>query len=91
MVQSSQDMFDCLVQRGCTDLSLSLDKGRNSHKVIASGGFGDVWYATMFDGKPIAIKTLRLHILLQEDDKGLKVTLILPLLCLTSTNQLGSL
>lgn len=66
-------MFECLVRHGCTDLSLSLDSSRSAITPIASGGFGDVWRVKMVNGKLVAIKSLRLHILLQDNDKGAKV------------------
>lgn len=69
-------MFDCLVQHGCTDLTSSTDPDRHSSAVIASGGFGDVRRVRLDNDTFVAVKTLRLHILLKDDDKGVKVNLI---------------
>lgn len=66
-------MFDCLVKHGCTDLSLLIDPRSYSSSAIATGGFGDIWHATMYNGMLVGIKTLRLHLLLQGDDKAMKV------------------
>ena len=67
-------MFSCLVKHGCTDLNSSIKHSQRSAPVIASGGFGDVRRLRLEDGTLAAIKTLRLHILLKDDDKGVKVT-----------------
>lgn len=69
------------MKHGCTDLTSSMDIGRRSSSVVASGGFGDVWRVTMNDKTFVAVKTLRLHILFKGDDKGVKViaTIIFPL------------
>ncbi|KAF8601639.1 kinase-like protein [Ceratobasidium sp. AG-I] len=78
---SAQDMFLCLVQRGCADLSLSVDPDRYSESAIASGGFGDVWQAWMKDGTKngilVAVKCLRLHMILEGDKKGMKRAMLI--------------
>ncbi|KAF8601674.1 kinase-like protein [Ceratobasidium sp. AG-I] len=72
---SAQDMFRCLVDHGCADLSLDVDPDRYSESAVASGGFGDVWQAWMKDGTMVAVKCLRLHIILEGDRKGMKRTM----------------
>ncbi|KAF8594402.1 WD40 repeat-like protein [Ceratobasidium sp. AG-I] len=71
---SAQEMFDALVKHECPDLSLLVDPTRYSKSAIASGGFGDVWQAWMRDGTLVAVKCLRLHIILQGDPKAMKRT-----------------
>lgn len=66
-------MFECLVKHGCADLALSIDPNRYSASAMASGGFGDVWQAWMKDGTLVAVKCLRLSIILEGDKKGMKV------------------
>lgn len=77
VLQSTQEMFECLVKHGCVDMSSSLDTSRRSITVIASGGFGDVWQVNTTDGSLVAVKTLRLQTFLQGNDKGAKVSTIL--------------
>lgn len=74
-LQSGQELFQCLVKHGCTDLTAFLRHDEQSSWVIASGGFGDVRRLTLKNGMYVAVKTLRLHVLLH-DDKGVKVTAI---------------
>jgi hypothetical protein len=66
-------MFECLLKHGCADLSLFIDPDAYSASAIASGGFGDVWRARMKDGTLVAVKCLRLHVILEGDKKGMKV------------------
>lgn len=72
MLQSAGEIFECLVQHGCMDLSSSLDKGDYSSSPIANGGFGEVWRFTTSAGIIYAVKTLRFRALLEGDDKGAK-------------------
>ncbi|CAE6500727.1 unnamed protein product [Rhizoctonia solani] len=48
-----------LTANGCDDLTLSLDEPACSKYPIASGGLGDVFHGRLFDGTPVAIKTIR--------------------------------
>lgn len=73
VLQSTQEMFDCLVKHGCTDFSASIDPARYSLSAIATGGFGDVWQAWLKDGILVAVKSLRLQMILDGDEKGMKV------------------
>lgn len=72
-LKSTHEMFDCLVQHGCTDLSLLMDPNQYSSVAIAGGGFGDVWQGKMLDGTKVAIKCLRLHTIAADGIKGFKV------------------
>ena len=65
-------MFECLVEHGCVDLTLFANESQSS-AVITSGGFGDVRQMVMHDGTIVAVKTLRLHVLLKDDEKAVKV------------------
>ncbi|KAF8602231.1 WD40 repeat-like protein [Ceratobasidium sp. AG-I] len=69
---TAQEMFDCLVLHGCTDLTSLMNPDRYSTAAIVNGGFGDVWQGVMIDGKMVAIKSLRLHMILEGDEKGMK-------------------
>lgn len=75
--QSIQETFECLVEHGCVDMTSSIDSNKNSYPVIAAGGFGDVRRVALDNGTLVAVKTLRLS-LLGDDDKALKVNIILP-------------
>lgn len=72
-MRSAQQMFECIVKYGCTDLTSSTDSDRSASPVIASGGFGGVRGVTLDDGTYAALKTLRLKILLKDVDKAIKV------------------
>ncbi|KAG8779535.1 hypothetical protein FRC12_024147 [Ceratobasidium sp. 428] len=63
---SVQEMFDCLLQHGCSDFSTQIDFIRDDSIAIAGGGFGDIYRWELRDGTPVAIKTLRHHALLQD-------------------------
>jgi hypothetical protein len=71
--KSVEDMFGCLVQHGCANLSLSLDPNQSSSSPIANGGFGDVYRVILDGGSIVALKTLRLPKLLAGNTKGAKV------------------
>ena len=81
--QTAQDMFECLVKHGCTNLTSSTNMHRSSSAVVAYGGFGDVRRMVMNDGTIVAIKTLRLHILLKDNDKAMKVVSTFSILAFT--------
>lgn len=65
-------MFDTLVRHGCRTFDLPESVDQISSPVIASGGFGDIRRVALENGTRVAIKTLRLHILLT-DKKAPKV------------------
>lgn len=68
-------MFECLLRHGCSTVALPTNLDERSSAVIASGGFGDIRRLELDDGTFVAIKTLRLHVLLK-DDKATKVIFI---------------
>ncbi|KAG8710248.1 hypothetical protein FRC08_017425 [Ceratobasidium sp. 394] len=73
---SVQEMFDCLLYHGCTDLTSQLKFNRECFTAIAGGGFGDIYRGRLRDGTVVAIKALRHHILIQDTaPKALKVRL----------------
>ncbi|KAG8729121.1 hypothetical protein FRC11_009472, partial [Ceratobasidium sp. 423] len=53
------DIVAILTSNGCADLTLSLDRSACIEYPVASGGLGDVFYGRLFDGTPVAIKTIR--------------------------------
>lgn len=83
-LQSIEEIFNCLVQHGCRDLSFVLVDGRYSSLPIENGGFGDVWRVTL-DGTTLkgntvlAVKALRLKTLLDGNTKATKVSVWIPL------------
>lgn len=74
-LQSGKELFECLVKHGCPDFSAFVDSTRQRWDVVTSGGFGDVRRAVLNNGTFVAVKTLRLHVLLGDDDKAMKVNL----------------
>ena len=59
---------------GCADLSALIDNTREQLAVVAGGGFGDIRRAVLSNGTNVAVKTLRMHVLLEADSKATKVT-----------------
>ena len=72
-------MFETLVSHGCTDLSSSIDPPGSFSSAFASGGFGDIWKVLANNGIQVAVKCLRLHIILKGDPKGMEVCLSTPI------------
>ncbi|KAG8740916.1 hypothetical protein FRC10_003575 [Ceratobasidium sp. 414] len=71
---SVQEMFECLIRHGCTNLSSQIDSGGQPSSAIAGGGFGDIYRGRLRDGTTVAIKALRHHLLAQDTSrKALKV------------------
>ena len=71
-------MFECLAQHGCTDVSSGLASGVYSPQPIDNGAFGDVWRVTLSGStlngiSVVAVKTLRLKVILDGNDKAAKV------------------
>lgn len=79
-------MFNRLIKHGCTDLTAVMATNRHSSSPIASGGFGDVRRSKMVNGTYVAVKTLRLHTLLQGKEKGTKVISYLPIMLVDILN-----
>lgn len=75
-LQSAQEMFECLVKHGCTNLTSTVDTEQHNSEVLASGGFGEIRRVALGDGSFVALKTLRLQVLLKDNDKAVKVNYI---------------
>ncbi|CAE7139874.1 unnamed protein product [Rhizoctonia solani] len=71
---STQQIFDCLVGAGCNDLSLEMDASQDAARIVAGGGFGDIWMGQLNNGKTVAIKAWRTNALEQTRSKTLKRT-----------------
>ena len=88
-LKSVEEMFSCLIQHGCPDLSSSLDPSRFSLFPIANGGFGDVYRVSISGGPVLAVKTLRLPKLLAGNAAKVSIELCFYLLyfyqCVSST------
>ncbi|KAL5641693.1 hypothetical protein ACGC1H_001985 [Rhizoctonia solani] len=69
---STQQIFDCLIGAGCTDLSLQMDTRQETAMIASGGGFGDIWKGKLHDGGKVAIKAWRTSTLGQCDYKTLK-------------------
>ncbi|KAJ1302981.1 hypothetical protein OPQ81_003273 [Rhizoctonia solani] len=71
---TSTEMFQCLVDHGCQDLTSSIDPNKYSSCRIAEGGFGDVWKGQSHNGMSVAVKVLRCALVTCTNDerKGLK-------------------
>ncbi|KAG8723968.1 hypothetical protein FRC09_000935 [Ceratobasidium sp. 395] len=75
---SVQEMFQCLLSHGCTDLSSYIEAEGQSSIAIAGGGFGDIYHRKLRDGTTVAIKVLRHHLLAQDTSrKALKVSVVI--------------
>ncbi|CAE6405366.1 unnamed protein product [Rhizoctonia solani] len=69
---STQQIFDCLIGAGCTDLSSQMDTRQETAMIASGGGFGDIWKGKLHDGGKVAIKAWRTSTLEQCDYKTLK-------------------
>ncbi|CCO30121.1 Paired amphipathic helix protein pst3 AltName: Full=SIN3 homolog 3 [Rhizoctonia solani AG-1 IB] len=69
---TTSDMFECLVNHGCSDLRTSIDPSSFSSYRVAEGGFGDVWKGILTGGPDVAIKVLRCSSLRGGESKGIK-------------------
>lgn len=74
-LQSAQEMFQCLVNHGCTDLSSVMRPDRYYSDAIARGGFGGIWKGELANGLVVAIKCVWLPTALDGDPKDMKVRL----------------
>ncbi|CUA67873.1 WD repeat-containing protein 5 homolog [Dictyostelium discoideum] [Rhizoctonia solani] len=71
---SIQQMFDCLRDTGCVDLSSQMNTGQDTAMIVSGGGFGDIWKGCMNDGTKVAIKAWRSNSLGQCAYKTIKCT-----------------
>ncbi|KEP44860.1 WD40 domain protein [Rhizoctonia solani 123E] len=69
---STQQMFECLVGAGCTDLSPQMDTRQETAMIMSGGGFGDIWLGQLHNGIKAAIKAWRTDALEQLRYKTLK-------------------
>ncbi|CAE7174463.1 unnamed protein product [Rhizoctonia solani] len=40
---SAREIFQCLVETGCNDLSSMMDPSQDAARIVSGGGFGDIW------------------------------------------------
>ncbi|KAF8598370.1 WD40 repeat-like protein [Ceratobasidium sp. AG-I] len=69
---SASEMFECLLQHGCFDLSSIIDPEQYSSSAVAGGSFGDIWRGKTRNGIEVAVKALRFHVIAEDGAKGLK-------------------
>ncbi|KEP45474.1 tyrosine kinase family catalytic domain protein, partial [Rhizoctonia solani 123E] len=69
---STQQMFDCLTNSGCIDLSSQMDARQETAMIMSGGGFGDIWMGRLHSGGKVAIKAWRTNTLERCDYKTLK-------------------
>ncbi|KAF8607450.1 kinase-like protein [Ceratobasidium sp. AG-I] len=72
VLQSATEMFQCLTEHGCADVSSRINHDRHSTTAAAGGSFGDIWIGEMDGGVKIAIKCYRFHTITIDCPKGLK-------------------
>ncbi|CUA68980.1 POC1 centriolar protein homolog A [Rhizoctonia solani] len=69
---SIRQIFDCLTESGCIDLSSRMDNGQASAMIVSGGGFGDIWKGQLHSGGKVAIKVWRTNTLEQCEYKTVK-------------------
>ncbi|CUA75508.1 putative WD repeat-containing protein alr2800 [Nostoc sp, PCC 7120] [Rhizoctonia solani] len=69
---STQQIFDCLTESGCTNLSSEMDTRQATALIVSGGGFGDIWKGQLNKGGKVAIKAWRTNTLEQRDYKTVK-------------------
>ncbi|CAE6404393.1 unnamed protein product [Rhizoctonia solani] len=69
---STQQVFDCLIDSGCIDLSSKMDTSQETARIVSGGGFGDIWMGQLHDGEKVAIKAWRSNTLEQFNYKSMK-------------------
>ncbi|KAF8603007.1 kinase-like protein [Ceratobasidium sp. AG-I] len=69
---SATEMFQCLLDHGCTDVSPRINSNRHSIAAVAGGSFGDIWTSELDDGTKVAIKCLRIYTIPADRPKQLK-------------------
>ncbi|CUA77836.1 hypothetical protein RSOLAG22IIIB_06823 [Rhizoctonia solani] len=69
---SLADMIKALTERGCQDLSKTLDPATFSDYPLYHGGFSDVYHRLLEGGRQVAVKTLRISADSVHDSKHLK-------------------
>ncbi|KAG8754429.1 hypothetical protein FRC11_006662 [Ceratobasidium sp. 423] len=66
------EMYECLIEHGCSDLQSSIHPHGFSSCRVAEGGFGDIWKGKLIDGTGIAVKVLRFALVHEDESKNLK-------------------
>ncbi|KEP45560.1 tyrosine kinase family catalytic domain protein [Rhizoctonia solani 123E] len=69
---STQQMFECLVGAGCTDLSPQMDTKQETAMIMSGGGFGDIWVGHLYNRTKVAIKAWRTNTLERCHQKTMK-------------------
>ncbi|CUA78463.1 WD repeat-containing protein 5 homolog [Dictyostelium discoideum] [Rhizoctonia solani] len=69
---SIHQIFDCLTESGCIDLSSQMDTRQRSAMIVSGGGFGDIWKGQLHHGGHVAIKAWRTNTLEQCEYKTVK-------------------
>ncbi|QRV94408.1 Tyrosine kinase family catalytic domain protein [Ceratobasidium sp. AG-Ba] len=63
------DVVLSLSTRGCVDLTNQLDMATCSDYPISSGGFGDIYKCKLFNGMDVAVKTIRIYVGSNDQDR----------------------
>lgn len=75
-LQTALEMFKCLVENGCRDLSSRINFSWHPYVAVPGGSFGDIWRGEMDTGEQVAVKCLRFHTIAEhhKKKKGFKVS-----------------
>ncbi|CUA68332.1 Vegetative incompatibility protein HET-E-1 [Podospora anserina] [Rhizoctonia solani] len=69
---SIHQIFNCLTESGCIDLSSQMDTEQGAAMIVSGGGFGDIWKGQLRHGGQVAIKAWRTNTLEQCEYKTVK-------------------
>ncbi|CAE6448329.1 unnamed protein product, partial [Rhizoctonia solani] len=69
---STQQMFECLRDAGCVDLSSQIDSRQEIVMIVSGEGFGDIWQGRLNNGTKVIIKVWRTSSVEQCDHATLK-------------------
>ncbi|KAG8793743.1 hypothetical protein FRC12_001753 [Ceratobasidium sp. 428] len=58
---SISDIVTSLASHGCRNLSQQLDASSFSPRPVSRGGFSEIYFGRLYDGMPVAIKTIFIH------------------------------
>ncbi|CAE7119534.1 unnamed protein product [Rhizoctonia solani] len=64
---STQQMFECLRQAGCADLSSRIDTSQETGLLASAGALGDIWHGMLDNSTKVAVKAWRSHPIEQWD------------------------
>ncbi|CAE7145067.1 unnamed protein product, partial [Rhizoctonia solani] len=68
----TQQLFECLRNTGCVDLSSQMDSRQETVINVSGGSFGDIWQGNLNSGTTVAIKVWRPNLLKHCDHTTLK-------------------